>query len=241
MALVMERDDILKRTIDKENCETKEFYVHSLKKILNQAPMEVFLPDTEDTNLKKLLHELKSQVVEYCESRGIQSPAPVVPAPPPLPSIPAVKPATSKSDNEQYSDKSRLRDLDKSKLSSKPLNSLLVNEILNTGNRKLRPTGFKHSPGGTPMKRKRRLSLRDQADLLQVALEKKFQNVVASPVKLHSPSSFSVSTPNLASCEMAPDPGLTTESLSAIWNDTPSIMAGQEDTSKDDTPGSTAV
>lgn len=212
--------------------------MHSLKKILNQAPMEVFLPDTEDANLKKLLYELKSQVVNYCEQRGIQSPAPLPPPPPPpLPSIPAEKPATSKPDVQQFNDKSRLN---KSKSSHKPLNSVLVNEILNTGNRKLRPTGFKHSPGGTPMKRKRRMSLSDQADLLQVALEKKFQNVVASPAKLHSPASFSVSTPTLASREIAPDPGLTTDSFSAIWNDTPSILVGQED-STNDTPGSTAV
>lgn len=216
--------------------------MHSLKKILNQAPMEAFLPDTEDSNLKKLLHELRSQVVDYCERRGIQSPAPLAPPPPPpLPNIPAVKPTTGKSDKERFSGNSRLRDLNKSKSSNKPLNSLLVNEILNTGNRKLRPTGFKHSPGGTPMKRKRRLSLSDQADLLQVALEKKFQNVVASPTKIHSPASFSVSTPNLASRETAPDPGLTTDSLSAIWNDTASILLEQEDASKDNTPGSTAV
>ena len=205
--------------------------------------MEVFLPDTEDANLKKLLCELKSQVTNYCQQRGIQSPmAPLPPPPPPVPpTIPAVKPTTSKSDKEQFTDNSRLRNLNKPKLSHKPLNSLLINEIMNSGNRKLRPTGFRHSPGGTPMKRKRRLSLSDQADLLQVALEKKFQNVVASPTKLHSPSSFTVSTPNLASHETAPDPGLTTDSLSAIWNDTPSVLVGQEESSKDDTPGSTAV
>ena len=215
--------------------------MHSLKKVLNQAPMEAFLPDTEDTNLKKLLCELKSQVVNYCEQRGIQSPAPAPPPPPlPLPNVSVLKTNTSKSDKEQFNNNSRLKDLNKSKSSHKPLDSVLINEIVNTGNRKLRPTGFKHSPGGTPMKRKRRLSLSDQADLLQVALEKKFQNVVASPLKLHSPASFSVSTPALASHETAPDPGLTTDSLSAIWNNTPSILVVQED-SANDTPGSTAV
>ena len=209
--------------------------------------MEVFLPDTEDVNLKKLVHELRSQVINYCEWKGIQSPAPVPPPPPPpLPSVPAVKPITGKSDKEQCNNSSTMRDLNKTKSSiklkssNKPLNPLLINEIVNTGNRKLRPTGFKHSPGGTPMKRKRRLSLSDQADLLQVALEKKFQNVVASPA-IHSPASFSVSTPNLASHETAPDPGLTTDSLSAIWNDTPSMLVEQEDASKDNTRGSTAV
>lgn len=217
--------------------------MYSLKKILNHAPMEVFLPDTEDANLKKLLYELKSQVVGYCERKGIKSPAPLAPPPaPPPPNVPAVNPtSTVKSNKGQFGDKSRLKDLNKSKSSNKPVNSLLINEILNTGNRKLRPTGFKHSPGGTPMKRKRRLSLSDQADLLQVALEKKFQNAIASPIKPPSPSSFSVSTPNLASHGIAPDPGLATDSLSAIWNDTPSIMVEQDDTSKDDTPGSTAV
>lgn len=209
--------------------------------MLNQAPMEVFLPNTEDANLKKLLDELKSQVIGYCERRGIQSPVPLAPPPaPPPPSIPAVKPSTGNCNNEKPGNNSRLTELNKSKSSRKPLNSHLVNEIITTGNRKLRPTGFKHSPGGTPMKRKRRLSLTDQADLLQVALEKKFQNVVASPPQVHSPASFSVSTPNLPSGENAPDPGLTTDSLSAIWNDTPSGVL-QQNSSKDDTRGSTAV
>ena len=77
------------------------------------------------------------------------------------------------------------------------INEELLKRIRNGCRSELRSMSFKRSPGGTPLKRQRRMSENDTSDLITVALKKKFQNVVFqspkdndSPKSVASPGNF---------------------------------------------------
>ncbi|CAH3190150.1 unnamed protein product [Porites evermanni] len=70
------------------------------------------------------------------------------------------------------------------------LNEELLKRIRNGCRSELKSTPVKRSPGGTPLKRQRRMSESDTSDLITVALKRKFQHTIFhSPKESDSPRS----------------------------------------------------
>ena len=121
-----------------------------------------------------------------------ESPPPQLPIPPPPPPPPlALTPFTSNKGSPSQLKKNCVpSNQDHPSTPNNYPNEELLKRIRNGCRSELRSTPFKRSPGGTPLKRQRRMSESDTSDLITVALKRKFQNVVfQSPKENDSPRS----------------------------------------------------
>ena len=119
-----------------------------------------------------------------------------IPPPPPLPPV-----LTSRTSNEILPQK--VSDNEAKKMSIKGTNPRtpcnpnqeLLKRIRKGCRSELKSTPFKRSPGGTPLKRPRRMSETATSDLIEVALKRKFKNVAfQSPQDNNSPNSVTSPT-----------------------------------------------
>lgn len=130
--------------------------------------------------------------------------APPPPPPPPPPMVPFCTPKnlhktpkSTKTPKTQIIHKKMVdcSTMDRQRTPLQTLNQDLLRSIKHCCTAELRSTPFKRSPGGTPLKRQRRLSENDTSDLITIALRRKFRNaIVQSPNENKSPN---VKSPSL--------------------------------------------
>ncbi|XP_032225490.2 putative uncharacterized protein DDB_G0285869 [Nematostella vectensis] len=153
--------------------------------------------------------KLPMEMVVRDETREIAVVAPMPPPPPPPP--PRFVPFTTGPDSQQASlrwknsecmEPHSFQELIKGKTLSKTsdkrdalstptqtINQELLQRIRKGCLSELKSTPCKRSPGGTPVKRQRRLSESDTSDLITIALKRKFQNAIMySPNENKSPN-----------------------------------------------------
>lgn len=176
--------------------------------------------------LKRNLAKMYHQIGKYCSRNNIDitkktedatksveaptenifapplPPQMLIPPPPPPPPL-ALTPVTFNKAPKRKVCQSQSRENSSPTTTARlstPLNHAneeLLKRIRNGCRSELRSTSFKRSPGGTPLKRQRRMSENDTSDLITVALKRKFQNVVFqspkdndSPRSVTSPGNF---------------------------------------------------
>lgn len=170
--------------------------------------------------LKRNLAKMYHQIGKYCHRNNIDitkmstdtvkssevhdvntsaaPPPPQVLIPPPPPPPPVGNLATLFTSNRALKERGSQSHLKKNFEPVKPdpatpcnhLNDELLNRIRNGCRSELKSTPVKRSPGGTPLKRQRRMSESDTSDLITVALKRKFQHTIFhSPKESDSPRS----------------------------------------------------
>ena len=94
----------------------------------------------------------------------------------------------------------------------------LMDEIASVGRRNLRPTNRPRSPGGTPSKASKRLTLTGNNDPLQRALISKFRSLHSTPIRqsvIHESGSFDFSNAWSDINNSVDDPNITTSDLAS--------------------------
>lgn len=174
-----ERDAIFRRNL------TKMF--HQVGKYCNRNNININNDLQEEQNTSNL------KIGELSTTTLIPLPPPPPPPPPPQQFYkPKPKPQTPITPKVQRNPKTSST-ITKSHHQHTPLRSLnteLLRSIKRGKALELKRTPCKRSPGGTPMKRARRLSESDTSDLITIALMRKFKNVksVSSPKENMSPN-----------------------------------------------------
>lgn len=155
-------------------------------------------------------------------------PPPPPPPPPPLPirrgavgtvQFSGVKRQTQSSPTDPSSGHTKRKPpLDLKIDTSSPLTKGLMDEIASVGKRNLRPTNRPRSPGGTPAKASKRLTLTGNNDPLQRALISKFRSMHSTPIHqsvIHESGSFDFSNAWSDINNSVEDPNITTSDLAS--------------------------
>lgn len=214
----MEKDRNLRQQIEQENEEAKRNQIKQLYGVLESLGTFSFEKPNEAI-LRRNLVKMYEQVGKYCRKNNIDTtkktsdgaksfqapndnvdaaplpPQMLIPPPPPPPPL-AFTPFSSNTAPKQKACKTQSRKSFTPSTKAHPStpsnhpNEELLKRIRNACQSELRSTPFKRSPGGTPLKRQRRMSENDTSDLITVALKRKFQNAVfQSPTESDSPRS----------------------------------------------------
>lgn len=198
--------------LHQENECIKNQYMEQLYNILKALGTFSFT-NPKDAVLRRNMAKMFHQVDKYCVRNNIDTkisdskecstashqsqismPPPIPPPPlPPPPLQPLYKPHIQPLTPIRTNLPQVHRNPKATQEQRTPFNSLsheLLRSIQHGRALELKRTPCKRSPGGTPLKRQRRLSENDTSDLITIALRKKFQNVgqISSPNENLSPN-----------------------------------------------------
>lgn len=215
-ALVKEKDINFRQQLEEENEEAKRMQMKELFHLLESLRTFSFDKPNE-VILKRNLTKMYNQIGRYCQRNKIdlkveqnneadklvntqtvdsiatpklvQMPIPPPPPPPPVLTSRTLNVVSQPkvSENEQRRVATKTATLGTPRNHS---NEELLRSIRERCRSELKSTPFKRSPGGTPLKRPRRMSETHTSDLIELALKRKFQKVVIrSPKENDSPRS----------------------------------------------------
>lgn len=199
-----------------ENEKMKRFYMRQLHTMLESLGSFDFSKPNE-VILRRNLAKIYQQVGKYCSKNNIEMtcnskqvigesverfpradelslpPPPPPPPPPPLPVCTRIKETPVQLYKKRKVSSTKESDIPNKNCQQRTplqcINEELMNRIRNSKLANLKSTPCKRSPGGTPMRRQRRLSESDTSDLITVALRRKFKNVaLQSPNENGSPN-----------------------------------------------------
>ncbi|XP_074608909.1 uncharacterized protein LOC141863312 isoform X2 [Acropora palmata] len=218
-ALVKEKDRNFRQQLEKENEEAKSIQMKQLFHLLESLGTFSFDKPNEII-LKRNMAKMYQQVGKYCrrnkvdlknKTSDLEKPRDTqredlitkpllveipIPPPPPPPSVLTSHPSNAIPTQKVCDNEARKRSIKTTNTRTpRNPNQDLLNQIRKRCRSELKSTPFKRSPGGTPLKRPRRMSETATSDLIEVALKRKFKNVrFQSPHDNNSPNSMTSPT-----------------------------------------------